>query len=851
MKKTAFLALFGVLCGLVAGPAALGAQQALVYCPAGIDVAGCDLIVESLTGAFPGGVARAYNGTSGTVDLARADLAPYAVFIVPSLADNGDTKPYDLLRTTAVAERLRTVLRGRIAVWSGTPDQGTTNRTEKSTLIHNLAVWGAANYATSGLRGLVVLQDHSDTVAQRYAWLKGVSRLSVAADSDLQIYNAVEALRASDAEMLKKGDQQLAYPNMASFGLEPPGDSAGATADARGGAGGGQVVLVSSIGNGNTAATVKTDKEDYAPGEVVTMTGSGWQPGEAVTLELHEDLDHDEDTDQTLTTTADSSGSILYREFAPDEHDLGVQFYLTATGRTSGSVAQTTFLDSPKVGSVTVGAQTPDPVTPGSSAAFTITVFRGTGGGSNGNFSATLSITTALPVGASASFNANPVTLTSADNSKTSTLTISTTSGTTPAGTTSFTVKAATSASDFATGSGTLTVGKRNPTVTFTGAPASAAYLRSFTVASSTNSSVSPVYTAAVGCSNVGASYTMTSGTATCTSTVAWPGDGNYTGATRSQTTSAEKIGPTVTFSGAPASAAYLSTFTVASTTNSSASPVYTAAGGCSNVGTTYTMTSGTGSCTSTVSWAADANYTAATRSQTTTAEKIDPTVTFTGAPTSAAYLSTFAVASTTTSSASPAYTASGVCSNAGPTYTMTSGTGTCTSTVTWAADASYNAATRSQTTTAEKITPTVTFTGAPASAAYQSTFTVASSTNSSASPVYTPGGVCSNVIAVYTMTSGTGTCTATVTWAADANYNDATRSQTTTATKIDPTVTFTGAPASAAYLSTFTVASTTTSSASPAHTPSGVCVNVIAVYTMTSGTGTCTSTVTWAADAH
>src|SRR5439155_96887 len=170
-------------------------------------------------------------------------------------------------------------------------------------------------------------------------------------------------------------------------------------------------------------------------------------------------------------------------------------------------------------------------------------------------------------------------------NSKTSTLTISTTSGTTPAGTTSFTVKAATSASDFATGSGTLTVGKRNPTVTFTGAPASASYLSSFTVISTTNSSASPLYTSSGGCSNVGASYTMTSGTAACTSTVAWAADANYTGATRSQTTTAEKIGPTVTFSGAPASAAYLSTFTVASSTNSSASPVYTAAGGCSNVG--------------------------------------------------------------------------------------------------------------------------------------------------------------------------------------------------------------------------------------------------------------------------
>src|SRR5207249_3305550 len=111
---------------------------------------------------------------------------------------------------------------------------------------------------------------------------------------------------------------------------------------------------------------------------------------------------------------------------------------------------------------------------------------------------------------------------------------------------------------------------------------------------------------------------------------------------------------------------------------------------------------------------------------------------------------------------------------------------------------------TQSQTTTATKIDPTVTFTGAPASAAYLSTFTVASTTTSSASPVYTPGGVCSNVIAVYTMTSGTGSCTSTATWAADANFNGATRTQTTTATKINPTVTFTGAPASAGYRSTF-----------------------------------------------
>src|SRR5439155_16469 len=268
------------------------------------------------------------------------------------------------------------------------------------------------------------------------------------------------------------------------------------------------------------------------------------------------------------------------------------------------------------------------------------------------------------------------------------------------------------------------------------------------------------VYASSGVCSNLSTVYTMTSGTGSCTATVTWAADDNYTGATRTQTTTAEKITPTVTFTGAPANAAYLSAFTVASSTNSTASPVYTSGGVCSNLGTAYTMTSGTGSCTSTVTWAADANFSGATLNQSTSARKITPTVTVTGAPPSAAYPSAF---------------------------TMTSGTGSCTATVTWAADDNCTGATRSQTTTAEKINPIVTFTGAPASAAYLGSFTVASTTNSSATPVYTSAGVCTNLGTAYTMTSGTGSCTSTVTWAADDNYTAATRSQTTTAEKINP----------------------------------------------------------------
>jgi hypothetical protein len=140
----------------------------------------------------------------------------------------------------------------------------------------------------------------------------------------------------------------------------------------------------------------------------------------------------------------------------------------------SGNTATTTFTDAPKVGSVTVGAQSPNPVAPGGSATYTITVNRGSGSGSSGSFTATLSITTSLPTGASASFSPNPVSFEQSDKSKTATLTI-TTSSSTPAGSYSFTVMAATSASDNATGVGTLNVQAVNqaPTLTLPSLPSS------------------------------------------------------------------------------------------------------------------------------------------------------------------------------------------------------------------------------------------------------------------------------------------------------------------------------------------------------------------------------------------
>ncbi|WP_339756690.1 YDG domain-containing protein, partial [Algoriphagus aquimarinus] len=93
-------------------------------------------------------------------------------------------------------------------------------------------------------------------------------------------------------------------------------------------------------------ATVTTDKDDYAPGEYVIITGSGWEPGERVAFTF-------EETPKPETCVnshdnfaiADPSGNIFYDGFLIKINHLGVAFVLTATGQNSGSVAVTEFTD--------------------------------------------------------------------------------------------------------------------------------------------------------------------------------------------------------------------------------------------------------------------------------------------------------------------------------------------------------------------------------------------------------------------------------------------------------------------------------------------------------------------------
>src|SRR4051794_19852754 len=218
--------------GLVCLPMASGAQKALVYCPPS-DVTGCDNVVAALAatgGSFTGGVDRGYDGTAGTVSLATVDLSQYTAFVVPSLSDDSSNTPYALLRDAAIASRLNAVF-GRVALWSGTPDIGTTNSALKETLLRNLAAWASGAAGDPRPLGLVALQDFSDDEAQRYGWLAALTGHSINADTVLQAESSVQTLTSLGATILDNNGTALSYGNLASFGFS---GTSGWSVDAKG-----------------------------------------------------------------------------------------------------------------------------------------------------------------------------------------------------------------------------------------------------------------------------------------------------------------------------------------------------------------------------------------------------------------------------------------------------------------------------------------------------------------------------------------------------------------------------------------------------------------------------------------
>src|SRR5918995_798830 len=96
------------------------------------------------------------------------------------------------------------------------------------------------------------------------------------------------------------------------------------------------------------APTIQSDLPDYAPGDTVTLTGSNWQPGESVHINVNDDQTQTWSRD--VDVTADASGNITDQFQLPTT--FAALYNVTATGAHSG-VATANFTD----GNVTVRAR--------------------------------------------------------------------------------------------------------------------------------------------------------------------------------------------------------------------------------------------------------------------------------------------------------------------------------------------------------------------------------------------------------------------------------------------------------------------------------------------------------------
>jgi integrase len=404
----------------------------------------------------------------------------------------------------------------------------------------------------------------------------------------------------------------------------------------------------------------------------------------------------------------------------------------------------------------------------------------------------------------------------------------------------------------------TVTAQKAAQTITVTmDAPPIGAYNSTFDVAANAPGGTVSFSNSGV-CSNVGAHFTMTSGTGTCTVQFDQAGDANYSAASQvTESVTATKINQSISFSNPGTHQFGTADFDPGATASSGYAVTYGASGDCSIVGGIVHLT-GAGSCTVTADQAGDANYNAATQvQQTFPVTRADQAIVIgTNAPSTAVYGTGFTVAATGGGSGNAVtYGSSGSCTNSGADFTMTSGLGTCTVTYDQAGDSNYNAAPQSaEIVTATRADQVIQITQhAPSTASVDDQFTVAATGGDSGNAIdYGSSGGCTNTGATYTVTSA-GTCTVTYDQNGDTNYAPAPQlTDIVNSSKADQTIHIvTGAPATAAYWSQFTVSATGGGSGNPVtYGSSGSCTNAGADFSMTSGAGTCTVTYDQAGNA-
>jgi alpha-tubulin suppressor-like RCC1 family protein len=152
-------------------------------------------------------------------------------------------------------------------------------------------------------------------------------------------------------------------------------------------------------------------------------------------------------------------------------------------------------------------------------------------------------------------------------------------------------------------------------------------------------------------------------------------------------------------------------------------------------------------------------------------------------------------------------------------TIDSTSGLATAIATGNTTIAATYGGLSADSALTVSKLNQTITFTTlAPSTAAYNSTFPVAATSDSGLAVTLTvdaaTNGVCSISSGIVTMLRGAGTCTIDANQAGNGNYNPASQKQTSaTATKANTNTVLTSSPSPATYGQSITFAATVSAS--------------------------------------
>ncbi len=113
--------------------------------------------------------------------------------------------------------------------------------------------------------------------------------------------------------------------------------------------------------------TISTDQQDYAPGSVVTITGSGWPAGDSLSVFTNDSSGNT--WSQTDQATTDSSGDFTDKVTLPLMY---VSNYSVTASDANGLTATTSFTDA--VSSTTVVTSNNNPSSAGQAVTFTATV---------------------------------------------------------------------------------------------------------------------------------------------------------------------------------------------------------------------------------------------------------------------------------------------------------------------------------------------------------------------------------------------------------------------------------------------------------------------------------------------